>query len=76
MNKKASRIALIFLCALCIVMASVSVVFAKYIRSYSKNTQLQSPEFYFESDYLSEITAVYYLNPGTNSVDFSLKNHN
>lgn len=75
MNKKMPKWSIIVFCLLCIFIFSVGGVLAKYITSYQKLVNVQSREFYFESDYLLEDGAVYSLNPGTTSVTFSLKNH-
>ena len=75
MKKQLNKGTLIVLLVFVAVILSVGGVVAKYVYSYVKQANVKSPEFYFESDLLTEEGASYSLNPGTNEVQFVLKNH-
>ena len=50
-------------------------IYAKYVHSTRSDIVAGSPNFYFESDYLTSATPTYYLKSDTKSVSFLLKNY-
>jgi len=73
-KKTVRRLALVLIALLCITSASIGIVQAKYVYSNRQDAAVYSKEFYFESDVLVEGGKEYFLNPGTTSVNFVLKN--
>lgn len=72
-SKKSLIAAVILLLAVCL--AAVGGVVSKYVAELKNNTTpLTAKEFYFESNYLSEIGNEYVFNPGTGSISFELYN--
>lgn len=69
----------IILASVCILLTVFQVIggvlYAKYVQGEKKNIVASSPNFYFDSDYLTKTNAEYTLNADTESVTFRLRNY-
>lgn len=76
-NKQNKKGRGVYLWALVLILIGASVwgVLAKYVWQREQDLLVEAKTFYFASDLLTEEGAEYTLNPGTNSVTFTLKNH-
>ncbi len=74
-NKFTKRALVVLICAAALSVSAVGgVVYAKYIIERNKYATVTSPDFYFESDILTESGGLYYINSMTKSVTVTLKN--
>ena len=79
--KKSKKVYIALILLAVALIAGTVTVFAKYLQEYDSITTVQTPEFYFESDILTEqataddVTTVYTLNSGVSEITFTLKNY-
>lgn len=74
-HKFTKKALIVLICAAAIIICAVGgVVYAKYIIERNKFATVTSPDFYFESDILTESGGLYYINSMTESVTVTLKN--
>ena len=70
-----NKLLIALICIFIATMLSFGGVFAKYYYDYEKRVNVQSLEFYFSSDLLTDNGNVYTLNPGTTEIEFTIKNY-
>ena len=67
---------IVSVCVLLLISLTIGgTIYAKYVHSTRSDIVAGSPNFYFESDYLTSATPTYYLKSDTQSVSFLLKNY-
>lgn len=68
-----------WIASVCILLLTSLIIsgalFARYVHSNRSDIVAGSPNFYFESDYLTPTTSTYYLKSDTQSISFVLTNH-
>ena len=74
-NRKTAKRIIIVAIVLVSVMLLFGGVYAKYLYSNTKQNTVNTPAFYFESDFLSKKGVTHTVNPGTEEIKFTLKNH-